>query len=112
MKISPQIYVGLEFKPHMTLSNDITNAINDALRISFDKLSSTDRHMDIKEARHIAIALIRAKTGMSLKHIGSLFNRDHSTVISSIRVYANLYGRDPKFTAKADKVKARIFEKL
>lgn len=36
-------------------------------------------------ARHIAIALIYADTGMSLSAIGDEFNLDHTTVLNAVR---------------------------
>ena len=42
------------------------------------------RVKNVAQARHIAIYLVRTITEMSLPNIGKLFNRDHSTIISSI----------------------------
>ena len=36
-------------------------------------------------ARHIAIQFIKSKTDLSLKEIGKLFDRDHTTIIHALR---------------------------
>ena len=49
-----------------------------------EDLISTKRNKEIAYARHITIFIIREVTEMSLPNIGKIFNRDHSTIISSI----------------------------
>ena len=49
-----------------------------------EELISTKRTKEIALARHITIYIIREVTEMSLPNIGKIFNRDHSTIISSI----------------------------
>lgn len=47
-------------------------------------LISKSRVKEVAQARHVAIYLIRTITEMSLPAIGKLFNRDHTTVLSSL----------------------------
>lgn len=47
-------------------------------------LTGKTRVKEVTDARHVAIYLIRIITEMSLPNIGKLFNRDHSTVMSSL----------------------------
>ncbi len=49
-----------------------------------EELIGTKRTKELAMARHITIYLIRQITEMSLPNIGKIFNRDHSTVLSSI----------------------------
>ena len=49
-----------------------------------EDLISTKRNKEIAFARHITIFIIREVTEMSLPNIAKIFNRDHSTIISSI----------------------------
>lgn len=49
-----------------------------------EEIVGQKRTKDIANARHIAIYLIRNITEMSLPNIGRIFNRDHSTIMSSI----------------------------
>ena len=49
-----------------------------------EDLISTKRNKEIAYARHITVYIIREVTEMSLPNIAKIFNRDHSTIISSI----------------------------
>ena len=49
-----------------------------------EDLKSKKRQDNIAKARHVAIYIVRHLTSLPLQTIGQIFNRDHSTVISSI----------------------------
>lgn len=56
------------------------------MRIPVEKMRSKRRDLEICEARHMAMFLIKKYTGASLSAIGKFFgNRDHTTVIHSIK---------------------------
>ena len=59
-------------------------AIEKKYDVGKTELVGKSRVKDVAQARHVAIYLVRTITEMSLPNIGKLFNRDHSTVISSI----------------------------
>ena len=80
------------------LANMITNfePVNVTLDRIFDKvtkrypvseadLKGTKRNQEVAEARHICIYIIKNMTDLSLKKIGVLFSRDHTTVMSSLK---------------------------
>ena len=52
--------------------------------ISESDLKSERRNQEVTRARHICIYVIKKMTGLSLKKIGNIFSRDHSTVKSSL----------------------------
>ncbi len=52
--------------------------------VSRDDIISPRRTKDIAWARHVAIYILREITDMSLPGIGKIFNRDHTTVLSSL----------------------------
>ena len=52
--------------------------------VSVEDIKSKKKTDSIAGARHISIYIIRKLTDLSLKEIGKVFGRDHSTVISSI----------------------------
>ena len=62
----------------------IFSAIEKKYDVGKTELIGKSRVKDVAQARHVAIYLVRTITEMSLPNIGKLFNRDHSTVISSI----------------------------
>ena len=49
-----------------------------------EDLKSKKRQDNIAKARHVAIYIIRNLTSLPLQSIGQIFNRDHSTIKSSI----------------------------
>ena len=59
-------------------------AIEKKYGIKKSELTSKSRVKEVAQARHVTIYLVRTVIEMSLPNIGKLFNRDHSTVISSI----------------------------
>ena len=52
--------------------------------VSVEDIKSKKKTDSIATARHISIYMIRKLTDLSLKEIGKVFGRDHSTIISSI----------------------------
>lgn len=53
--------------------------------VTVEDIKGTKRTKEIAWARHISIYLIRRLTEMSLPQIGRLLNRDHTTVINSLK---------------------------
>ncbi|MCL7489158.1 MAG: chromosomal replication initiator protein DnaA [Desulfobulbaceae bacterium] len=64
----------------------IRNFIGCQYKISLDELKSRSRKRSVAFPRQIAMYLTRKYTDSSLADIGSLYNRDHSTVLHAIRV--------------------------
>lgn len=50
-------------------------------------LLGRQRYSSISRARHRAAAVLRWSTGWSYPEIGAVFNRDHTSIIHSVRVY-------------------------
>ena len=67
------------------------------------------RVRDAVAARQIAMYLIRTMTNLSQDNIGQLFdNRDHSTVIHSIRQVEQKMKKDPSFAEMVKELKTNI----
>lgn len=61
------------------------------------------------EARQIAMYLIRVMTNLSQDNIGQIFgNRDHSTVLHSIRQVEQKMKKDPSFAEMVKELKTNI----
>ncbi len=73
----------------------IYTAIYRKYGITKEELESSRRTREIAMARHICIYLIHSITDMSLKSIGKLLNRDHSTIISSCDIIEKKLITDP-----------------
>ncbi len=53
--------------------------------ITYDDLKSRTRKREIVECRQICMWIIKNKTRLSLHAIGAFFDRDHSTVLFSVK---------------------------
>jgi chromosomal replication initiator protein len=71
-----------DYRPAIT-PETIFKLLEKRYGISKDEMLGKKRTADIVYARHIAIFLIQESTDLSLKKIGKLFDRDHSTIISA-----------------------------
>ena len=68
---------------HITIEK-ILAAVSQKYSIPIDSIKGRSRNTPIMRARHIAIYLIKKLTDIPLTNIAKVFERDHSTIISSI----------------------------
>ena len=68
---------------HITIEK-ILAAVSQKYSIPIDSIKGRSRNTPIMRARHIAIYLIKRLTDIPLTNIAKVFERDHSTIISSI----------------------------
>lgn len=62
-----------------------------------EEIKGKKRSKDVAMARHVAIYTIRNATDMSLKNIGKIFDRDHTTMMSSLDVVGQAMEQDAGF---------------
>ena len=73
------------------LINKIISTVAKYYGVSVDEIKSKKKTDAVVNARHIAIYIIRKLTDKSFKDIGSIFSRDHTTVMASCdRVATNI----------------------
>ena len=65
-------------------------------QVTADDVKGVSRQKNIVTARHITSYLIRNLTNLSLPGIGAFLNRDHATVLASIRKIENQIKTDKK----------------
>jgi len=71
---------------------------------TIDEMQGKTRIREAVSARQIMMSILREYTAMSFPEIGSYFNRDHATVMHSIRTVRNLYTTNRPFREKVDSV--------
>lgn len=72
-------------------------------------LASPKRDQKTVTARHVAIFLTREMTNLSLPQIGALYgDRDHSTILNSIKQIESRISLDPEVTVAVDTLRASI----
>jgi len=111
-KPSPLVWVGLFGSGERVSEEKSDIAIIDMVCIEFNVshkvLTGLSRFREIVLPRQIAMFLLRRYTGMSLKHIGTIFNRDHATVIHSCDVVNDLKATDKDYAARLQRLEARV----
>ena len=87
-------------KPSSTDANRLLQAIFVTTKCTFESLKSKDRHGDISEIRQIFFYLFRKHNRMfGLNSTGEILNRDHATVIYSIKRVKSLMEVEREFKA-------------
>jgi chromosomal replication initiator protein len=95
-KIPVQLFV------NKTPPDDIIKIACRVLCVEIDDFLSKNRKKEISEARHIVSYLLVKKLGITLEKTGAAYlgNRDHTTVINSLRKFNNLYDTEEDFRNK------------
>lgn len=86
----------------------IISAVSGYTGVRADLMKSTCKWRAVVEARYIAMYLMRHGSGMTLKAIGDLFHRDHSTIIYAVRKCADYIETDPEFRKKYEQIMKEI----
>lgn len=83
--------------------NTVTNYFNPPM----ERLYTKNRKRDVTVPRQVIMYLLRKNTSLSLKSIGQIFDRDHSSVC-----YAKDTVNDLMYSDKAFKAKVQAIEEL
>lgn len=76
--------------------------------ISKEEMIGPKRNKEIANARHACVYLIRQVTDMSLPAIAKVFNRDHATIMSSLKNIDNRIKTDPDLLSELTEMKKEI----
>ena len=79
--------------------DSIINATANYFNMTAADLTGVNRTKGVTEARQISMYLIRTLTNLSLPDIGKIFNRNHSTVLVSIRKIESQKEKNPELAA-------------
>lgn len=79
--------------------DSIINATANYFNMTAADLTGVNRTKGVTEARQISMYLIRTLTNLSLPDIGKIFNRNHSTVLVSIRKIESQMEKNPDLSA-------------
>ena len=83
---------GLKFRPRsipargFINSDRIINIVLNHFDLSFAQISRKTRYQNIVYPRHVLIYILSKNTNLTLKGIGEMFHKDHTTVMHSIKV--------------------------
>lgn len=71
-------------EPIKVTQDKIFNAVAHKYGVTIDDIRGKRRTREIAQARHVCIYIMRTVTDLSLPSLGRIFNRDHTTILSSI----------------------------
>lgn len=77
-------------------------------KLTLDELKGTSRTKAVAHARQVAMYLCRTLTGASFPDIGQKFQKDHSTVISSVRKVESARESDDALVRELGELTARL----
>lgn len=86
----------------------IFSAITDRFGVSREDMVGKKREKAIAEARHVSVYLIREITEMSFPNIGKLYDRDHTTILSSYQKIARRVATDPAYALEIGELRRNI----
>jgi hypothetical protein len=86
----------------------IANASCSWFKVARTSLFSPARTVDVLPARMVAMYLCREMTRASYPHIGSIFSRDHTTVMSNVKAVAKAMEEDRWFAASVSNLRSKI----
>ena len=107
-KMHPFMFVGLENNERNPSINSIVNSIVKETGIEFSKIQSRTRKRDILYARHLFCFFARKRTEMSYDAIGGIINRNHATVLHSVKLVEDLMTYDRDFKEIVPKIENLI----
>lgn len=106
MKVSPYIFVGLEpnYKSRVILNFvktvnplDVLEVVAKETSVTVEDIISKTRVQNIAEARQLFCHVIRERYGIPFAKIGKLINRDHATILHSIKAHKNRHDVDKQY---------------
>jgi chromosomal replication initiator protein len=77
-------------------------------KVTVQELRSKSRKKEVAFPRQVAMYLARKYTEQSLADIGKAFNRDHSTVLHSIKVVSDRQLRETSVSAQLEILSNKI----
>ena len=113
--IHPYVYIGLQNRPHKrkvahsTLEH-ICRLIADHSGIHKEQIMQKTRKREYVLARQMIYAILRNHYNLSLKHIGRMISKDHSTVIHGLDMHEKDYETDRLYKKTFDYVENKILQ--
>jgi chromosomal replication initiator protein len=107
-----EIFKGLvkENRKGVTI-NSIISTVAKYYGVRVADIKGSSRKQEIAMARHISIYLIRTLLDESLINIAKEFDKDHTTIMSSVRKINQLNQNDPKYSKAIHEITRKITQK-
>lgn len=90
----------------------LVNIITKKFGIFEEELFSKKRDREIVEPRQLITYMIKKETELSLAQIGMIINRDHATVLHSVKAWNNLLDTEQPIRIKTREVADEYMQKI
>ncbi len=90
------------------ITDKILKIVAKRMNIDENEIKSKSKRKEVATARHIVIYFVKKCTSYSYKQIGSIFGRDHSTIINSVDVVENRIKSEPLFEREIAEIENEI----
>lgn len=95
-------------EPISVTIDKIFAAVYNKFGVKREEIVGQRRNKEIVNARHIAVYLVRRITEMSLPNIGKIFNRDHTTIMSSVETVEKRLATDNQLSFIISEIEKEI----
>lgn len=89
----------------------VFEAVCEVTKQPLERIKSETKTNELVYARYFAYKLIKDHLRYTVVAIGKIFNRDHSTVVTGLQTFDDLYRFNPEFKGHFDKCEALFLER-
>ncbi len=107
-KLIEEVVAFLVGAPRALTAHAICELVARQFQVTLDEMQSRSRKKTVAFPRQVAMFLSRKHTEETLADIGMVFNRDHSTVMHSIKVVSGLIRRDNSVSAQLELLSNKV----
>lgn len=90
--------------------NKIIRCVCEYFNTSFEKINVKTRKYEIVRIRSIIMLLLREMTGATFPYIGSIFSKDHTTIVKNLKRFNNNVEVDSVLSGQIDEIRVIIFK--
>lgn len=120
--VSPYVFPGLKnkddvkrvkkFKRDRITQDEVLSIISEHCNVSVHKILSRIREREVIDARHMFIAVMRKEFNYPLTEIGKMVDRDHTTIMDSMKKFNSRYDCYDDYREVADGIFTEIKLKI
>lgn len=89
-------------------AHTVLSVVGKMLGVSVDAISGRSRRLQITLARRIAMFILYEDHHMSLREVGSVFDRHHTTVISNLKTLQRQIKKDPRILQRITQIRESL----
>jgi chromosomal replication initiation ATPase DnaA len=107
-KISVTSYAGVIASQDSIIVSKVKELVLKYYNVKFEDVNIRSRKREVSEIRQAFCYWVKRYASLSLKSIGKLVSRDHSTIIHAITTYENIYENHYLFAPTHNKIEREL----